>query len=98
MEEKPPINLLALDAAELQHLLSNRELTSVDLLRQILAQIELEDRAGLRLQAMISVAPEPLLLATAAELDAERSRNKIRGPLHGIPIIIKASFSNLLGA
>jgi len=39
------------------------------------------------LNAIISINPEALAIAT--ELDAERDRDGMRGPLHGIPILIK---------
>lgn len=88
------LDLLTVDAAELQRLLSTRKLTSVNLVRQVLAQIKLEDRAGTKLRAMISIAPEDLLLKRAAQLDRERYQGDVRGPLHGIPILIKVNSPN----
>ena len=83
------VDLLELNATQLQKLLSTQELTSVTLVKLLLAQISRHDRAGLRLNAMISVAPEDLLLAKAAKLDEEREHGHFRRPLHGIPIIVK---------
>jgi amidase len=41
------------------------------------------------LRAIISLPPKEELLSVAKKLDRERAENKIRGPFHGIPIIIK---------
>lgn len=83
------IDLARATASGLQTLLSSGEITSVDLVKQSLEQIELHNTRGLNLRALISVAPEKLALARAAELDAERAAGKLRGPLHGIPMLVK---------
>ncbi|KUJ15904.1 amidase signature enzyme [Mollisia scopiformis] len=41
------------------------------------------------LRAVIQLAPEALLLDTARKLDEERTSHGSRGPLHGIPILVK---------
>jgi len=82
-------DLLRLSATELQHLLGKQVLTSVELVKECLAQIERHNNQGLQLQAVISTAPSSLLLDAAAELDAERAKGTLRGPFHGIPILIK---------
>jgi amidase len=58
-----------------------------DVVRDYLARIEAIDRGGPRLNAIIRVNPDALLIA--AELDKEMQAGKIRGPLHGIPVILK---------
>lgn len=83
------IDLARATASGLQTLLNSGEITSVDLVEQSLEQIELHNTRGLNLRALIFVAPEKLALARAAELDAERAAGKLRGPLHGIPILVK---------
>lgn len=83
------LDLLTLDAADLQNLLEQRKITSVDLVKQTLAQIEREDGKGAKLHAMIAVAPEHLLLSKAAQLDNDRRAWKVRSRLHGLPIIVK---------
>jgi amidase len=91
-DESSPLSittLLEIDAAGLQKMMQNNELTSVQLVKAVLAQIQAEDRHGARLNAMISVAPEEDLIAQAEQLDSERRGGKTRGPLHGIPIIVK---------
>ncbi len=52
-----------------------------------LGRIEALDRAGPTLRAVIETNPEAL--AIADQLDAERKSGRVRGPLHGVPVLIK---------
>jgi amidase len=61
--------------------------TSVELVTGYLDRIARIDRAGPTLQSVISVNPEAL--AQARVLDAERKAGRVRGPLHGVPILLK---------
>lgn len=61
--------------------------TSVMAVRGYLERIAVIDSAGPELRSIIAVMPDAL--AQAQLLDAERKAGKIRGVLHGIPIIIK---------
>ena len=90
------IDLVAQSAAELQSLLSSKILTSTQLVEACLAQIERHDRQGMNLRAMIAIAPRSKLLETAQRLDAERENNNLRGPFHGLPIIVKVKMEPLL--
>ncbi len=67
-------------------LLTARELTAF-----YLDRIEACDRKGPQLQAMLSVNPHAL--KQADELDEERVRQGPRGPLHGIPIVVKDNYN-----
>ncbi|MCJ1392514.1 hypothetical protein MMC18_005382 [Xylographa bjoerkii] len=76
-------------AVDLRTSLENGQLTSVKIVTQYFAQIRRHNRSGLALRAIISAAPEDIVINQAEELDRERASGKIRGPLHGIPIIVK---------
>jgi amidase len=52
-----------------------------------LARIEAIDEIGPALRSVITTNPEALALADA--LDAERRAGRVRGPLHGIPVLVK---------
>lgn len=81
------IDVLTATAEELQQLLSSStDITSKHLVKIYLAQIK---RHNDHLRAIISTAPESLLLERADMLDEERKDGKLRSPLHGIPILIK---------
>src|SRR5438105_3023131 len=63
------------------------ELTSRALTRAYLGRIDSIDRAGPSLRSVLEVNAEALEIAEA--LDKERAQGHLRGPLHGIPVIIK---------
>lgn len=75
------------DIADLQARMASGELDSVTLARAYLDRIARLDRAGPRLRAVIELNPDAL--REAAQLDAERRRGQLRGPLHGIPVLLK---------
>ena len=63
--------------------------TSSKLAELYLGRIEEVDRKGPLLNAVVEVNPDAMSLAR--QLDLERKDNHLRGPLHGIPILIKAN-------
>jgi amidase len=63
------------------------ELSAVDIARSYLARIDQLDRRGPMLRAMIELNPDALHIA--GERDAERKAGRVRGPLHGIPVVVK---------
>jgi amidase len=73
--------------AGLQEDLAAGRRTSRGLVDAYLARIAALDRHGPELRALLEVNPEALALADA--LDVERKAKGARGPLHGIPILIK---------
>ena len=85
----PDFDPLTVSAFELSELLNAQAITSVQIVRLYLKEIEMHNRRGRQLRALISVAPKHELVRIARKLDEERARGKIRGPLHGIPIVLK---------
>jgi amidase len=72
---------------QLQTAMADGELTAVALTQAYLDRIESIDRAGPRLNSVIEVNPDALAQAAAA--DRERAAGTVRGPLHGIPVLVK---------
>lgn len=64
--------------------------TSEQITRSYLARIEAYDHAGPELNALIRVNPRAIEEAEA--LDQERAQRGPRGPLHGIPVILKDNY------
>jgi amidase len=83
----PGFTLEELTIAELQEKMTKGDLTARSIAEAYLSRIESIDKAGPKLNSVIEVNPEAL--AIADKLDEERRNNRIRGPLHGIPILIK---------
>jgi amidase len=73
--------------ADLQRRMEAGQDTARSLVEKYLARIEAIDRQGPALHSVIEINPDAL--AIADRLDAERKSNGPRGPLHGIPILIK---------
>jgi amidase len=82
-----PVTLVESSVADLQAAMRDGRATAQSLTRASLARIRRLDRAGPALQAVIEVNPDAL--AIAAALDRERRAGHVRGPLHGIPVVIK---------
>ena len=71
----------------LQDKMHNKEYTSRSITELYLKRIDAIDKAGPKLNAVIQLNPDALSIADA--MDKERANGKVRGPLHGIPILIK---------
>ena len=72
---------------DLQARMAAGTLTAHDLTAAYLARIAAVDKAGSKLNAVLELNPDALAIADA--LDAERKAGHVRGPLHGIPVLIK---------
>jgi len=87
-------------AAELQNLtakqavtlMEQQKLSSVELVTYYLQQIEKNNHKGADLRAITDINRDAIKLAT--RLDNERKAGKIRGPLHGLPVVIKANIAS----
>ncbi|MDH3350861.1 MAG: amidase [Gammaproteobacteria bacterium] len=75
--------------ADLQDRMHRGELTSEQLVRWYLQRIETVDRLGPTLNAILEI--NPAALQSARALDEERRQSGPRGPMHGIPVILKAN-------
>ncbi|MBT8257425.1 MAG: amidase [Bacteroidia bacterium] len=78
---------LEITIPEIREKLDEGELSVVDLTQAYIERIEAIDQAGPQLNSVIMINPDALLIAQ--ELDDELQAGKIRGPLHGIPILLK---------
>ncbi len=72
---------------DLQHAMAKGELTSVALVSFYVDRIARYDRGGPMLNSVLEINPEALFIAEA--LDRERAMKGPRGPLHGIPVLVK---------
>ncbi|KAL6802226.1 amidase family protein [Trichoderma sp. SZMC 28012] len=86
------INVLTVTASELEAKLNDNSITSRQLVKLYLSQIA---KYNGYLKAVIAVTSEDLLDKTAAKLDAERAAGNVRGPLHGIPILLKDNIATV---
>lgn len=71
----------------LQQKMQSGEYTSQSITRLYLKRIAEIDKKGPALNAVIELNPDAL--AIAEQMDAERKAGKTRGPLHGIPVLVK---------
>ncbi|MGB9990873.1 amidase [Pseudoduganella rhizocola] len=82
-----PGNILDAGVAEQQEWMAANKLTSHSLTSQYLHRIKSIDKSGPRINSIIEINPEALKIAR--EMDRERMARKVRGPLHGIPVLLK---------
>jgi amidase len=79
--------LLETTIDEMQLKMNNNELTSKDLVLMYLNRIAKFDQHGPKINSVLEINPDALQIATA--LDSERKVSGPRGPMHGIPVLIK---------
>src|SRR5262245_58708529 len=75
---------------QLQDAMRDGTVTSVQLVDAYLARIHAYDKAAPSLNAIIRLNPNARLDAHAR--DAERRAGQVRGPLHGVPILLKDNY------
>ncbi|HVF88507.1 MAG TPA: amidase [Blastocatellia bacterium] len=86
-ESVKPFALEEVSVSELQAGMKSGEYTSHSITEMYLARIQEIDRQGPSINSVIEANPDALSIA--AELDRERKEKGPRGPLHGIPVLIK---------
>ena len=83
----PPGELDELTIAELSQRMAAGTESAVSLWKKYTARIAAMNEAGPQLRAVLELDPDAE--AKARALDAERAAGKLRGPLHGIPMLVK---------
>jgi amidase len=87
----PPFALDEITVNDLQRGMQSGKYTSESVTQAYLTRISGIDRSGPTLHAVIEVNPDAG--AIAKQMDAERKAGKLRGPLHGVPVLIKDNIS-----
>jgi amidase len=85
--DQPSFEFAEMTVAEMQQRMKGGTLTSRALTQAYLDQIAALDKEGPKINAVIELNPDALGIAEA--MDKERKDGKVRGPMHGIPILIK---------
>lgn len=86
-----PHRLHQITAQQATVLMQQQQLNSVELTQYYLQQIEKNNQKGAQIRAIVDINRDAIKLAT--RLDAERKAGKIRGPLHGLPVVLKANIA-----
>lgn len=73
--------------SQLQEKMKAGQLSSEEITQKYLNRIELVNTQGPELRAVIELNPD--VQTIARQMDEERTAGKVRGPLHGIPVLIK---------
>ncbi|WP_026166692.1 amidase [Gracilimonas tropica] len=81
------LNLEEITISELQEGFENGDFTIEDVTAAYLERIAEKDQNGPKLNSMLYI--NPMALDVAKELDSELREGKKRGPLHGIPVVLK---------
>src|SRR5262245_10890276 len=89
-KDQVPFRLMEATISETQAALDAGTVTSEDLVTMYLARIEAFDKQGPAINAMVRMNPNALAEARAS--DRERRRGRERGPLHGIPVVLKDNY------
>ncbi|MFZ0962838.1 MAG: amidase [Terriglobia bacterium] len=83
----PPFEFNEITIAALQEGMKSGKLTARSIAEEYLARIDAVDKHGPAVNSVIELNPDALAMAEA--LDRERQARGARGPLHGIPVLIK---------
>ena len=86
-EDGVPTKFNEATVAQLQEMMASGKLTSVELTKYYIARINALDQNGPAVNAVIELNPDALSIAR--EMDELRRQGKVRGPLHGLPVLVK---------
>lgn len=78
---------------EINSAYENGNYTAVDVVELYISRINALNKEGPHLNAVISINPDALKIA--ADLDAERATSGARGPLHGVPVLLKDNIDTM---
>jgi amidase len=87
VQPSTPFELDELTIAELQEGMRSGRYTARSLAEMYLKRIDAIDRSGPTLRSVIEINPDALTIADS--LDRERQASGPRGPLHGVPVLVK---------
>ena len=85
--EQSNIDIVEMSLSDIAIAIKNGQTTSVAVTQAYLNRIEKIDNSGPMLNSIIATMPDAL--EQAKKLDKELAAGKIRGPLHGVPIVVK---------
>ncbi len=80
-------DLVEVTIDELQQKMQSGDLSSKAITKWYLKRIEDVDKSGPAINSVIEINPDAITIAEA--MDDERKAGKVRGPMHGIPVLIK---------
>ncbi|MGE5250612.1 MAG: amidase [Bacteroidota bacterium] len=81
------VRMEELSISDIQSRMQSGELTARQLAESYMERIDALDRGEGRVNSVIELNPDAVQIADA--LDAERAAGKLRGPLHGVPLLLK---------
>ena len=90
---RPDFDVMEQSIEDLQKAMEEKRVTSRELVELYLARIEAYDQRGPALNAIIAINPHAR--DDASKLDAERAATGARGPLHGIPVLVKDNYETV---
>jgi amidase len=84
-DERSSVNVEEVDVSTLRSWMESGQATARQIVEAYIARIEQIDRGGTN--SVLEINPDALAIVDA--LDQERASGQVRGPLHGIPILLK---------
>src|SRR5256714_897818 len=82
-----PSDFNEMTITQLKGLMASGQARSTDLVNFYLRRIQALDQGGPMVNSVLEVNPDALVIAQ--QLDAERQAGQVRGPLHGVPVLLK---------